>query len=429
MPRLLNLPNRNLTQLFMGMAFLIGTWNWLFAAAADNETQTVDLTNYPLAATLLGAALNVTLLASQLTIENFTRIIVTKGKAADYSRDQNNKDINFLSTSLLEIYQENLIDHCKLECLINFSDHFKIIIETDFVTLKQQLGHVETSGFLFAVYINEHTAIYLPHNFHTDNKELFKKRISHELRHAVDAFNNFQVHLCLETVDQQTFAFAAHNLFAGSNSYLACTVSELDATGFAAHLKADKTRMENLYELLFIKTKAQKTTEELQQVQEFWELFSQYNYRRTLYPTRAEFVPKKELQRYGYKFDTKTQKFHAADKYYLGQKSFFVQEANYINNSAAVYFTPPQDISPRNMARDMFLSLSQRLSYLETDTNYQPGTRLMEYSAFIDEVLALYSHRVAGQPLSLREWMFPQLTEFFARQASEPYQKCLRKGF
>jgi hypothetical protein len=53
----------------------------------------------------------------------------------------------------------------------------------------------------------------------------------------------------------------------------------------------------------------------------------------------------------------------------------------------------------------------------------------MEYSAFIDEVLALYSHRVAGQPLSLREWMFPQLTEFFARQASEPYQKCLRKGF
>lgn len=336
-----------------------------------------------------------------------------------YSRKDQEEDKDFLVTNLMEIYQSNLIDRCKLYCLLNYMPKFKFIFSSEF-DRKRNLGN-RANMTISSGYSVLDTALELPALSHNDNSRTFRQTLSHELNHGLDAFNNLRAGRCVTMFNGKkyplTYIHGRHN----RQHTDSCTGDYVDVQRVYTLLYKDINRISRLLEI----------SKQGKQVKNLGAMIKKYHYQHTrtilVYGSANVKDLEKVLLEQNYIFFKDKHIYIAQDKNLKISQSDFqytVLEFHAKTKKLITTLTNPRNFDIISLQIDLLENILHRIKDSESDTIAET---IMEISSAIDEVLAPYSDNVEieGNVMNLREWLFPRLVAHQATRMSAEHLSCL----
>jgi hypothetical protein len=364
------------------------------------------------------------------TIENKLLAIFTLANLTMlYTQQNRNNDEIFITDALVSIYNRNAVDKCKLDTLLEFSPSFKIILEDD-TNMGREGG-----------YYASRQSLTLPLMSYKQDKMIFSQMLSHELKHAIDAFNNFNNGVCVQS--KNGISYGSPEIHGTTPTD--CHFDFTDQSRVDNLIAEDFKRIKHLFALAQMDThklnKAEK--EELKMLDK---LIKAYNYKHSWrmldYNGQAPDPERVEVFKQHYVYDKKTSLYHAKSSlstYYtpytiIGttynfQTYIFKYSEQY--NYALVALSLIKDSSIKNLRFDLLINLLLAFGEVVRQ-KYDENVFVLEVPAYVENVLAKYSHTVKlpGETnyTSLRGWLFPRIHAHDKARASKEYDTCLQRN-
>jgi hypothetical protein len=420
-------PRRRIRYSVYGLSFIFMYLTWLLRETSQRFTGNLAPATSPIAATTLATSVVVGSLYSFFTKkEPPKRRAVTRESVQDaisyvnqknYTREDFATDKKYLTDIVMDIYKNNHIDKCKLDYIFAESPNFKIIL----ANISESLPRTR------ALYAPDVFSIYLNNYFERSLLDIRKIDTSHELRHAVEALDNFKLKRCLSWDSKYAMAMN-HGYFENCGE----DKPAFDETMTLMNLDLD--RLQILYNDARI---AGNNIEVDSILYELKVLVDKYKYKRHRACIRLEneshdsFITK--LHHYVFNDTTKsylaTKQFYAVRPVSYHKPGHmlvgFIIEYNPHDDACQLLITHthPEDKSEFVLMMDVLAAVVTRIRQVfsvRNETDYPS-----EFSTSLDEVTAPYTHKIDNETVTLREWLAPNMHRHELARASKEYRDCL----
>jgi hypothetical protein len=360
-------------------------------------------------------------------IEDKIRNIVLFDLKRIPSQVDRKKNEDFITNLLFEMYRSSLLDRCKLEVLINYNPGFHLMIRDDKALNEGQ----EVDAGINALYFNAKNILYLYQFDIYGNAEQYTQSFSHELRHALDTFNNFKNGFCLHEGYPQASIY-------GSKTEESCATGSVDALRVSRLIKKDFKRVVRLYEASNV-LGTRRTQNQSDQLSQLGMLLKASGYTASGFSDYS--VPDWEWVTKVYGFNSTTQAYQwnpsgNALPYKIlvnpmGAKTFWLVKYLLAYNpqlkQGVWALSIPLNVSEANLIEDLLNNIMFRMSVLKN--YYKKAEFSYEAGAHIDEVLSPYTHPVLHQnkKTTLRSWLFPRLSAHEKTRYTKEFKTCLNQ--
>jgi hypothetical protein len=337
-----------------------------------------------------------------------------------YAEEDQTKDKKYVIELLLHMYKYNYIDRCKLDSLLNNPP------------TTRKLGILLTSEKLegAAEYFSISHLVFIPILVHLHDPVVEAQYLSHELRHAIDSYNNMRKGICIEKWAGLEYATA---VISGFNKGDTCAFDTRDRNRVTKLIKKDLARIEEMY-LSLLNSSASKHVE----LAGLLELIKKYNYKKTINASPVGGSSKQENIR---NFEKIYQLDKARNSYVAGNRllgsetsiepltkkySFteYYLRYNFLSNQAIKTYTSPNKETLLDLAEDLLINLLYSAHLAKHSPAYDEKSYPYEAGAFFDCALAPYSHKLAGSEKTLKEWLFPELSAHQLMRAADEVKEC-----
>jgi hypothetical protein len=444
---------KNAVYFTLGITAMLAFFDWVTADAAqandllpqdDNSTAlAINNTSQIITMLAVGAAEIVTAFAAKTNyvpdnasatslqiIENQIRkkIRVHKNKVGrSYTATAQKNDINFIVDTMLDMYQNNILDKCKIDEFLrkkSYEIHLQSSIEVP--------DEYSQSLSPLAAFAPEDKFIALITNTAKLDSAILASIISHEMRHLVDASNNEdnEVWMFLNEEDQP---YASPITYANPKN-----TNEIDVNILNKYIEAkelienDVSRILNLY-AAHLKLFEEQTQTEQENLAALMILVIKSDYRHTKLLLKMNEIHQTQMQlpenSINYRYDKKRDKYVVDLDMGIARiggtielengESFDLTEhifefPSHLPGYMVVTRTNPLNHTAENLVSDLLINLK---IFNHIVTKYPERERPYEYGAFFDQALSRH-------PL-LRNYLFPNMTKHEEARYSKDFRACM----
>jgi hypothetical protein len=341
-----------------------------------------------------------------------------------YGETDQAKDKEYIVRLLLHIYKYNYIDRCKLDSLLN---DFPALPKFTFLLTSDDRGGLAS----YYPFIN---SILLPPMIHLKDPVVTAQYFSHELRHAIDAYNNIKKGICINKLGRLTEADA---FIFGSGAD--CNGDTQDRKRVTKLIHKDIARIEKMYLSLLNPGKSDYVELDI-----LLELIKKYNYKKIFTAGELE-EPNKQLNiqniQRAYRYDKVQNSYVPGDKF-LGEKleiqplaqkhklTRYYTRYNLMTHQMISFLTHPDEVTLRDLAKDLLMNILMFVNEVKTQPAYNNEYSFThETAAFLDMALGPYSHKLANTEKTLKEWLLPELSAHQLKRATTEVKECFAGSY
>lgn len=341
--------------------------------------------------------------------------------------------------SLQRIYERNLIDKCKLDELLKWKE-FKIFIATH-AFIADQLGSENIPDKADGFYYVLSKTIWLDaRNLFRYSSYTLEELLTHELRHALDAYYNLENGINLIEYNKQTFPLAINfgfNKNVASSEEADKVRDKKDQTRVLKWIALDLQRLDQIGWTLKLDPQLSSSDATLLKAT-FLAYIKQYDYQPMYIST---VVKKSELQMLIEL--AKKNKFAFKEGYYYKRTStsdiFQIAPNRYVEeiypDSSSVRLvemdvTQIKDMPEQDrliaLGKNLLTNLFELMDHIQRSLPHQ--TVAYEFGAFFEQTLAPYSHKLDKDRPSLAEWLLPNFSKHQQQRTTKAFQHCLKSS-
>ncbi|MES2217095.1 MAG: hypothetical protein V4501_01655 [Pseudomonadota bacterium] len=418
------LTRRKISFVSFGLASIAVYISWLLRETSQQFTSNLSPNTFPVAVSTVAVSAVASSLYSFFTKPPEKRLVTPESVSevinyvpqVNYTYSDFIKDANYLTGIVMDIYKNNHINRCMLDYIFRESPEFKFI-----------LTNAHAANTTRALYSWDNDAIYMNNYFERSLLDIRKIDVSHELRHAVEALDNYKLKRCLMDDEKHAMPYN-YGLFKRCDN----DKPALDET--LTLMQLDLNRLEFL---LKNATRGGSNFEVGSPLDQLKTLLVKYQYKKHHACLKTDkdslniLAFKIKSKNYIYNDTTKSYKANGDYlQHYVGpQQEGYIIEYNPADASCQVLitYTHPDDKFDYTLITDVLLAVVLRIQQvfnLQNETSHP-----MEFSCILDEVTAPYTHIIDNDTVTLREWLAPNMHRHELVRASREYRDCVKTSF
>ena len=340
-----------------------------------------------------------------------------------------------LITLLLQMYQHNHLDKCKLIEMLEWEGfHFVIVSEV-------QLHHVSgiegagtsPSHEKMAFYKNTDKSVYIPLELF-DFEDILMNMLSHELTHGFDAYSNEKARILFEKEKRYSpahFFGTSKNVVGNQDDHILQEEDTQDSYRVSQLLNYDRGAVSYMHDLILdVIEKKSISADQQKLVDTYIYLVKAYGYKPEPHLIRLSFGKAESIEKL-------KQDYVLREGYYrlkpqreglqLGGVS--VDKVSVLSNQRSLYYALKPLTAIEGENADLLLGLDLLRNLLDLyrlADGYKPLHFPSEFHAYTDQLFAPYSTPKQGLP-TLVEWLLPNYFKHLGTRATESYMRCVKQ--